>query len=332
MSEILTQEEIDSLLSAVTAGKVSGSAETAARRPQSVLPYDFRRPNRIAREQVRTLQILHDGFTRNLGSSLSAYLRSMVEVQLTSVEQLNYGEFMQAMAVPAVLGIFEMAPLKGGAVVDLNPTLIFPMIDRILGGPGRAVAQLRELTEIERALVTRIFRKLSGDLEQAWSQLGRFEFRLLNVETNPQFVQLTSPNDLVILITFDMQVGEVKSVLNLCLPFTTLEPVLPKLMTQRWFGTPLPAAEGGTLSKEVDTHLRDTRLELRAVLDEMRIPIGELTRLKTGDLLPLSWGSDLKVIVEVGGKPRFAGRAGQRQRKRAVEIVSALSGGGSHAQ
>jgi flagellar motor switch protein FliM len=330
VSEILTQEEIDSLLSAVSTGKVASGTDAAARRHQAVLPYDFRRPNRIAREQVRTLQILHDGFARNLSSSLSAYLRSVLEMQLTSVEQLSYGEFMLSVSAPAALGIFEMAPLKGGAVLDINPTLIFPMIDRILGGPGRAATQIRELTEIERALATRIFRKLLGDLQQAWSQLGRFEFRLLNVETNPQFVQLTSPNDLVILITFDMHVGEVSGVLNLCLPFATLEPVLPKLMTQRWFGTPLPAAEGGTVSKEVEAHLRETPLEVRAVLEALRIPIGELTHWKPGDVLPLPWENDLKVIVEVGGKPRFAGRAGRKQRKRAVEIVSALSGGGSH--
>ena len=328
MSEILTQEEIDSLLTAVTNGKVASSGDgAAARRHQSVLPYDFRRPNRIAREQVRTLQLLHDGFARNLSSSLSAYLRSLLDVQLTSVEQVSYGEFIQGAGSPAALGVFELPPLKGGAVLDINPTLVFPMIDRILGGPGRAAAQVRELTEIERALATRVFRKILGDLQQAWSQLGGYEFRLLNVETNPQFVQLTSPNDNVILITFDMHVGEVSGVLNLCLPLATIEPILPKLMTQRWFGTPLPTREGSALSKDVETHLRGTRLDLRAVLEPLRIPIKNLTQLKVGDVLPLPWESDLQVVVEVGGAPRFLGRAGRKQRKRAVEIVSTLKGG-----
>ncbi len=331
MSEILTQEEIDSLLSAVTSGKVASSGEASTRRHQSVLPFDFRRPNRIAREQVRTLQILHDGFARNLSSALSAYLRSLLEVQLTSVEQISYGEFILAVGSPAALGVFEMPPLKGGAVLEVNPTLVFPMIDRILGGPGRAAAQVRELTEIERALATRIFRKILGDLQQAWAQLGRYEFRLLNVETNPQFVQLTSPNDNVILVTFDMHVGEVGGVLNLCLPLATMEPILPKLMTQRWFGTPLPTYEGSQLSKEVEGHLRDTRLDLRAVVEPMRIPIKQLTQLMVGDVLPLPWETDLRVVVEVGGAPRFMGRAGRKQRKRAVEIVSALTGGGAHA-
>lgn len=329
MSEILTQEEIDSLLSAVTKGEVPDATApgTASRRHRSILPYDFRRPNRIAKEQVRTLQMLHDSFARGVSSSLSAYLRSLLEVQLTSVEQLTYGEFMLSVPPPSTLGVFEMAPLKGGAVLDINPHLVFPMIDRILGGPGRASIHVRELTEIERALVGRILRKVLVDLQQAWAQVGRFEMRLLNLETNPQFVQLTSPNDIAILVTFDVRVGDVEGVMSLCLPFAMLEPILPKLMTQRWFGT-AAATESGTASREIERHLRGTSLEVRAVLDPIRIPISEVTRLRPGDVLPLPWGEDLGVTVEVGGMPRFAGRAGRKQRRRAVEITAALDAGG----
>jgi len=329
VSEILTQEEIDSLLSAVSKGEMPSEADsrTTARRNQTILPYDFRRPNRIAKEQVRTLQMLHDTFARSMSSSLSAYLRTLLEVQLASVEQITYGEFIVSVAAPSTLGVFEMAPLKGGAVLDINPHLVFPMIDRILGGPGRASIQVRELTEIERALISRVLRKLLVDLQQAWAQVGRFEMRLLNLETNPQFVQLTSANDIAILVTFDVRVGDVEGVMSLCLPFAMLEPVLPKLMTQRWFGT-APAAESGTVSREIETHLRGTPLDVRAVLQPMRIPISDLTRLEAGDILPLPWRENLEVTVEVGGRPRFAGRAGQKQRRRAVQITGAVDGGG----
>jgi flagellar motor switch protein FliM len=328
MSEILTQEEIDSLLSAVTKGEVPGDAVHAAppRRHQSILPYDFRRPNRIAKEQIRTLQMLHDTFARSLSSTLSAYLRSLVEVQLSSVEQLTYGEFILSVVPPSALGIFEMAPLKGGALVDLKPHLVFPMIDRILGGPGRASIQVRELTEIERSLVDRIFRKLLVDLQHAWAQVGHFEARLLNLETNPQFVQLTSLNDIAILVTFEVRVGDVEGVMSLCLPFAMLEPVLPKLMTQRWFGS--AGAGAPRVSHEVEQHLGGTRMEIRAVLDPIQIPIHELTRLQPGDILPLQWGEDLAVTVEIGGQPRFRGRAGRRHKKRAVEITAELDAGG----
>lgn len=329
MSEILTQEEIDSLLSAVTKGELPRPSEAmpSPRRQRNVLAYDFRRPNRISKEQVRTLQILHDTFARTASFSLSAYLRSLVEVRLTSLEQLAYGEFILSVAPPSALGIFEMAPLKGGAVLDVNPHLVFPMIDRILGGSGRASIQVRELTEIERRLLERIFRRLLVDLQQAWVQVGKFEIRLLNLETNPQFVQLTSANEIAILATFDVRVGEVHGVMSLCLPFAMLEPILPKLVTQRWFGA-AAARETSGASAEMKRHLRAIPVDVRAVLGAGQVPIGRLTRLAPGDILALPAGRELRVTLEVEGRPLFAGRAGQQQRKRAVEITTVWDAGG----
>jgi flagellar motor switch protein FliM len=203
------------------------------------------------------------------------------------------------------------------------------MIDRVLGGPGRASIQVRELTEIERALVSRILRKILVELQQAWAKVGRFDVRLVNLETNPQFVQLTSPNDIAVLVTFDVRVGEVGGIMNLCLPFAMLEPVLPKLMTQRWAGG-TPVADSSAVTREVEGRLRSTSLEIRAVLEPLRLPISELTRLKPGDILPLPWREDLNVTVEVGGVPCFGGRAGRKHRWRAVEITASLEGGGRH--
>lgn len=329
MTEILTQDEIDSLLNAVSTGALPRASEPVprARRPQSVVAYDFRRPNRISKEQVRTLQMLHDSFARSLSSTLSAYLRSTVEVQLMSVEQVTYGEFMLSVVRPSTLGVFEMLPLKGGAILDVSPHLVFPIIDRILGGPGRAAIRIRELTEIERSLVDRIFRRLLVDLQQAWLQVKRLDLRLLNIETNPQFVQLTSPNDTAILIDFDLRVGETQGGMSLCLPFAMLEPILPKLVTQRWFGPPALGESDG-LTSAIAGALQTTRLNVRAVLAPIRLPIDRLTRLVPGEILPLSAGPELPVTVEVEGQPRFAGRVGQRQRRRAVEITALLNPGG----
>ncbi len=341
MSEILTQEEIDSLLSAVTKGDLPQASEPGPRprRHQSVQMYDFRRQSRISKDQVRTLQMLHEAFARTVSSSLSAYLRSLVEVQLASVEQLTYGEFMLSVTSPSTLGIFEMPPLKGGAVLDVNPHLVFPIIDRILGGPGRASIQVRELTEIERTLLDRVFRRLLTDLQQAWQQVGRFDIHLLNVETNPQFVQLTAPNDITVLVIFDVRVGDVQGVMSLCLPFPLVEPILPKLVTQRWLGSSA-SAEAGSVSSEMATHLQAMPLDVRVVLDALQVPIRRLTRLAPGDILPLpsrplpgapSPGRNaLAATVEVQGQPCFVGRAGQRQRRRAVEITATLDTGGTH--
>ena len=330
MPEILTQEEIDSLLSAVGQGTLPQGAGPTARpsRSQNVQSYDFTRPNRVSKDQVRTLQMLHETFARNLSSAMSAYLRSLVEVRLTSVEQLTYGEFMVTVAVPSPLGIFEMAPLTGGAILEMNLQLVFPMIDRILGGAGRASIQVRDLTEIERTLVDRIFRRILVALQQAWAQFGRFEIRLMNLETRPQFVQLTAPNEMAILATFEVRVGEQQGLMNLCLPLPMLEPVLPRLVTQRWFGR-RAEAEGG-LSADLRAHLETLSLDVRAFLGEMAVPIGELLRLAPGDVLPLGVGGDLPVVVEIEGQRYFAGRAGRRQRRRAVELTATLDGGGDH--
>jgi flagellar motor switch protein FliM len=166
------------------------------------------------------------------------------------------------------------------------------------------------------------------DLQQAWLPLGRFEVKLLNLETNPQFVQLTGPHDIAIQVTFEVRVGQVRGIVSLCLPFALLEPILPKLMTQRSFGAS-GGAEAGGVSADIEGRLRGTPLSLRAVLGEIRLPIGQLTRLAPGEILPLKGGRDLAVTIEVEGKPRFAGRAGRRHGKRAVEITATLDGGGS---
>jgi flagellar motor switch protein FliM len=330
MSEILTQEEIESLLNAVRRGGLPPAPvqATRGRRNRNVLPYDFRRANRISKDQVRTLQMLHEGFARTLSSSLSAYLRSLVEAELMSVEQVTYGEFMMSVVRPSTLAVLEMRPLKGGAVLDVSPHVVFPMIDRVLGGPGRAVGQIRELTEIERTLVDRIFRRILLDLEQAWQQVERFDLQLLRVETNPQFVQLTSPNDTAILVDFDLRMGESQGGMSLCLPFATLEPVLPLLVAQRWFGSPA-GAEAHAASGAISQFLQRTALEVRAQLGTVQMPIDRVTRLQPGDVIPLAGGRELSVTLEVQGRPRFLGRAGQRHGKRAVEITGTLDAGGS---
>jgi len=341
VSELLTQEEIDSLLSAVSRGNLPQAPEPG-RRPrhyQSVQAYDFRRKSRISKDQIRTLQMMHQTFARTVSSSLSTHLRNLVEVKLSSVEQFTYNEFILSLASPSTLGIFEMPPLKGGALFDINPHLVFPVIDRILGGSGRASIQVRELTDIERTLVDRVFRRLLTDLQQAWQQVGRFDMRLLSVETYPQFVQLTAPNDTTVLVIFDVRVGDVEGLMSLCLPFPLLEPILPKLVTQRWLGSSA-AAEANGVSSAMAAHLQTMALDVRAVLEPLRVPIGRLTRLAPGDILPLSsrlfvggppaGRKGLAATIEVQGLPRFVGLAGQRQRRRAIEITARLDTGGNH--
>jgi flagellar motor switch protein FliM len=322
MSEILSQDEIDALLTAVHRGDIPIGAEIpGSPREKNVLHYNFRRPNRVAKDQIRTLQMLHDSFGKIYGSSLSAHLRTVVEVELEAVEQITYSEFIMSLSMPSCITIFNMEPLKGGAVLEINPHIIFMMIDRLLGGMGRSSVRVREFTEIEKSLIERIVLRAMVDLQQAWQHVGAFSFRLLNIETNPQFVQITSPNEVVLVITFNIRIGEVSGVMTLCFPYLLLEPVIPKLSAQRWF-TSTQREQSVEARGHIRSEIMKTRLTLRAFLGQVPLTVRDLLALRPGDVVRLSTGPGAMVPVEVEGVTKFSASPGVLRRKKAVQIQS----------
>lgn len=327
MSEILTQEEIDSLLSVAAKGAAPKVVESRQAKRQFIR-YDFRRPNRISKEQLQALQMLHDRFAKQMGSSLSPLLRTFVEIRPTLVEQMAYSDYIASVTYPACLGIFGMKPLKGGALVELQPRLIFYIIDRILGGAGRLPDMARELTEIERALVSNLLKRILEDLRNAWSRVSPFQFDLLNLEVNPGFLQLTSPTDMVILIGFDVKMGEVEGMMSLCFPFSMLEPVIPNLSLRRWIaGSREKEDQGG--STEIAQAMPTVGLNVRALLGSIPLNIHELSCLKAGDIVRLEAGPSSLGVLEVEGVPKYVVKVGMSRRKRAIQIVAHISEGGS---
>ncbi|NJD68883.1 MAG: flagellar motor switch protein FliM [Candidatus Methylomirabilota bacterium] len=327
MSEILTQEEIDSLLSAAAKGTVpTVAAATQVKRP--FIRYDFRRPNRISKEQLQALQMLHGRFAKQMGGSLSPLLRTFVEIRPTLVEQIAYAEYIASVSYPACLGIFGMRPLKGGAIAELPPRLIFYIIDRILGGAGRIPDVARELTEIERALVSKLFRHTLEDLRSAWSRVDLFQFELLNLEVNPGFLQLAAPTDMVILIGFDVRIGEVEGVMNLCFPLSMLEPVLPSLSLRRWIAGHREEMDEGA-SGEIARAMPVVGLSVRALLGSIPLTVHELSRLNVGDIVRLDMGASSLGVLEVEGVPKYVVKVGTSRRKRAVQLVADMSEGRS---
>lgn len=327
MSEILTQEEIDALLSATAKGAVPAAVSTSHVKRHGIR-YDFRRPNRISKEQLQALQMLHDRFAKLMGGSLSPQLRTFVEIRPTLVEQMAYSEYIGTVAYPACMGIFGMKPLKGGALIEVQPRLIFYMIDRILGGSGRSLNVARELTEIERALVSKLFKRALEDLRQAWGRVSAFQVDLLNLEVNPGFLQLTTPTEMVILISFDVTMGEVEGSMSLCFPFSMLEPVIPNLSLRRWIaGTRGEEDQAGSV--EIARAIPAIGLEVRALLGSIPVSIHELSCLKPGDILRLDLGPKSLGVVEVEGVPKFVAKVGAVNRKRAVQIMAEISQGAS---
>src|SRR5262245_17303286 len=240
-AEVLSQQEVESLLSAMeshtartaattapagTAPAVAGTPRPPLRPRDKVTPYDFKRPERVGKEQMRALQSLHEGFGRNFGAALSALLRSIVEVKLTSVDQLTYGEFVFSLENPTCFNLLRAEPLEGNLILDINPSILYPIIDRLLGG-GKDVGPIsrRPLTEIELRLVGRITGLFLDELKHAWEGVLPLKLSVDRVESNPQLVQIVPPNEVVVLISFELTLGELRGMINLCIPFNAIERV-----------------------------------------------------------------------------------------------------------
>jgi flagellar motor switch protein FliM len=319
--DTLSQHEIDALLTAVHSGSVAVSSGSPAPRSAPVR-YNFRRPSRVSKDQIRGLQIVHDDFAKLVAGSLSSMLRTLVDVDLEAVEQTAYGEYVSALTTPTCAFVFNMEPLKGGAVLEVNPQLSFVMIDRLLGGRGVANVVVREFTEIERAVVDRVAFRAMVDMQQAWQQVGAFVFRVLNLETNPQLIQVTSPNEVAIVATFRVKVGDVSGSLSVCYPHVLLEPRIHRIGTQRWQAhnvAPHPVVRARVLRE-----LAQSPLELRAFLGETTLTVRELLGLQPGQVVSLGSPSKDPVRVEVNGVAKFAGRPGTHRKHLAVEILTRI--------
>jgi flagellar motor switch protein FliM len=320
----LSREEIDALLSAVHSGSVPASPAAPAP-PREVVAYNFRRPSRASKEHIRGLALLHEDLSKLASSSLSGVLRTMVDLEVAAVEQVTYAEHMLSMSSPTCAFVFKMEPLSGEAVLEVSPNLAFVMMDRLLGGSGQAVSAPRDLTEIERAVMERIGHRLMLDLAQAWQQqqLGTFQVRLLNLETNPQLVQVTAQNEVILAIAFRLKIGDVTGGITLGYPYLLVEPMLDRLgvrkRTQASAAGPTPDVRSFVLRE-----LSQSPLGLRAVLGHASITVRDLLDLRVGQVLPLVAPSSRPVRVDLNDVPKFAGRLGTHRAHLAVEITDRL--------
>jgi flagellar motor switch protein FliM len=317
--ETLSQEEVDALLSAVKSGEVSVSAG-GERADAKAVAYNFRRPSRVSKEQIRALHILHEDFAKLATASLSGMLRTMVDLELEAVEQISYSEYQLAIASPTCAFVFNMEPLKGGAVLELNTHVASVMIHRLLGGNGFEVPPTRDFTEIERAVVERVGLRAMVDLQQAWQHVGAFVFRILQLETNPQFIQVTSPNEVILVATFRIKIGPVAGGLSVGYPYLLLESLMSRLGAQRWSANNTSAASPESRSFVLH-ELSQSPLVIRAFLGGTRLTVQELLNLKVGQLLPLETKPDDAVRLEINDVPTFVGRPGTHRKHLAVEIL-----------
>lgn len=300
MGKILSQEEIDALLGSAAQAAQAGSGEAG---PEAV-PYDFRRPDRISKEQVRSLHFLHDRFARNVSTSLSAYLRSATEVKIVSVEQFTYGEFLLSVPDPTAFYALALQPVDGLGALELNPAVAFTMIDRMLGGSGQGVTANRALTEIEQNVIDSVVKLLLENLSVTWQQFTPVQFRIHGRETRPQMLQVAAPNEAMILLAFDLRIGDARGMLNLCVPISVVE-TLGARCTQTWYRTQREV--GAEERAALHDNLGRVPMKVSASL-ATTLSTRDFLRLRPGDVISLGLPLHHPISVKVGAMEQFEGR------------------------
>ena len=321
MTEVLSQEEIDQLLTAINAGDTEPEDIRPAADTRKIKIYDFKRPDKFSKEQIRTISMMHDTFARLTTTSLSAQLRSMVHVHVASVDQLTYEEFIRSIPTPTTLAIINMDPLKGNAILEIDPAVTFSIIDRLFGGTGEGTKSQHELTDIETSVMEGIIVRILGNMREAWTQVIDLRPRLGQIDTNPQFAQIVPPTDMVVLVTLETKVGDVEGMINFCIPYLTIEPIIGKLSTQFWFST----VHRGTTTENLNVlkeKLATVDVNVVAEIGKINIPVLEVLALRIGDVVRLY---NTKIgdaySLNIGNKRKFMCRPGVIGKKMAVQVI-----------
>ena len=325
MTEVLSQEEIDQLLTAINAGDTEPEDIRPAADTRKIKIYDFKRPDKFSKEQIRTISMMHDTFARLTTTSLSAQLRSMVHVHVASVDQLTYEEFIRSIPTPTTLAIINMDPLKGNAILEIDPAVTFSIIDRLFGGTGEGTKAQHELTDIETSVMEGIIVRILGNMREAWTQVIDLRPRLGQIDTNPQFAQIVPPTDMVVLVTLETKVGDVEGMINFCIPYLTIEPIIGKLSTQFWFSTVHRGATTENLNILKDK-LATVDVNVVAEIGKISIPVREVLSLQMGDVIRLyNTRVGDPYSLNIGNKRKFLCRPGVIGKRMAVQVVKKIA-------
>jgi len=312
MRSALSQDEIDRLF------QKHGGVATQSASSQSATLYDFRRPDRIPKDQVRTVHMVHEFLARHLASSLGAYLRTYVTVSLVSVEQLAFGDFLGYLPTPTCIAHVGVKPMEGDAVLEINPTLVMPILDIVLGGDGKQAGdESRELTDIECSVMETIFRIVLKDLQDAWSGSQDLTFDVVGTETQPQLMQILSPNEAVVAIGFEITVDDARGMMNFGVPAVVVKMMGQKL-EQQWSGRRSSSDQGS--SRRMESILRGVEVPLEARISGGSLSVRDLLDLSTEDILSLGTPVSRPVKVSVSGTKKFSGHMVAAGLRRAVKI------------
>ena len=322
MSDILSQSEIDNLLKQLSDGdldvdQIQGEDE------KQVKNYDFSRPTKFSKEHLRTLEIIFEHYSRLVSTNLPVYLRKNVQVSVASSETVTFSEFSNALSNPSVLGIINFAPLNGNIIIEIATNLCYAMLDRMLGGSGQPLEKSREFSDIELTILQKLLVMFTQLLREPWKNVVDISPVLSRLETNPQFAQVIAPSDMIAIVTLNMKIGDVEGMLNICLPFFTLEDVMDKLNTKYWFST-MQENHDEHYEEYIESMIRRVDVPIKAVLGKSTISVSDFLNLQVGDCIRLDSRVDTDMEVYVGNIKKFTALPGTEKDSYAVQIRDLL--------
>lgn len=322
MGEVLSQNEIDNLLAALSTGELDVDQMESSDEKQ-VKNYDFSRPTKFSKEHLRTLEIIFEHYSRLVSTNLPVYLRKNVQVTVASSETVTFNEFTNALSNPVILGIIDFMPLNGNIIIDLATNLGYAILDRMLGGSGAPLDRSREFSEIEMTIIQKILIMLTQLLREPWKNVVEISPVLSRLETNPQFAQVIAPSDMIAIVTLNMKIGDVEGFMNICLPFFTLEDIMDKLNTKYWFSN-MQETHSEDYEEYIESLIRKVDIPIHAVLGKSTISVSDFVNLQVGDCIRLESKVDDDMDVYVGNIRKFTALPGAQKDAYAVRITSVI--------
>ena len=320
MGDILSQNEIDDLLKALSSGEINAHEIQTTTQERKIKTHDFRRASKFAKDHIKTLNIIYDNYARLVTNFLTGYLRTLVQVDVVSVEALSYSDFSNSVANPVIMAVVDIAPLSGSIIFEIEPHIAYALVDRILGGKGSTMERVREFTEIELAIIERITIQMLNLMREPWENVLSIRPRLDKIETNAQFAQIVAQNETVALITLSARMGEADGMMNICIPHMVVEPIVSKLSTRFWFSNVEKEATP-EMKRDIEKGVQSTAVPVKAVLGRTKITVGDFLELQSGDVLALDSGVNEELEVRVGDLLKFYAIPGVRKNKVAVKIT-----------
>lgn len=324
MPDVLSQDAIDAMLKSISSGAKIEDIAAKADEYAKLKVYDFKRPDKFSKDQLRAIQMIHESFARQMTTVLSTLIRSIVSAEIASVEQLAYEEFVNYMVQPTVIGLIEMHPFEGSMLIEINPALVFTIIDRMLGGRGTFLGTVRELTDIEKTVIERVIMRILELLEDSWSTVVDVRFRFESMESNPFFVQICSPSDMVLVVIMKLRVSDVEGMVSLCFPYFLIEPIMDRLSSQQWFAS--TSHKGDDQVKQwLNNSIMKVNMPLAMELGHTILSLADVYALQPGDVIKLDELKDSHIDVRVGNQVRFKARPGTLNGHMAVELTKVLT-------